>query len=146
MNKDQVPEITRLAIQWDEQKSTKKDIKYKKVWKIIERKEGQVNKEQVQEIVVSDIVVKDESTDRKKEVRAKRDNESTNEDDDESTNEDDDEYTSEQELFWAIRLRDSQVIWILDRGSLCDSYDRPKNHPSSSLQSLRRHIQSNQLA
>jgi hypothetical protein len=43
--------------------------------------------------------VKDESTDRKKEVRALRDNESTNEDDDESTNEDDDEYTSEQELF-----------------------------------------------
>jgi hypothetical protein len=32
--------------------------------------------------------VKDESTDRKKEVRAQRD--------DESTNEDDDEYTSEQ--------------------------------------------------
>jgi hypothetical protein len=42
--------------------------------------------------------VKDESIDRKKEVRAQRDNESTNEDD-ESTNEDDDEYTSEQELF-----------------------------------------------
>jgi hypothetical protein len=53
-----------------------------------------VNKEQVQEIVLSDIVVKDESTDRKKEVRAQRDNKSTNEDDDESTNEDDDEYTS----------------------------------------------------
>jgi hypothetical protein len=35
--------------------------------------------------------VKDESTDRKKEVRAQRD--------DESTNEDDDEYTSKQELF-----------------------------------------------
>jgi hypothetical protein len=34
--------------------------------------------------------VKDESTDRKKEFRAQRDNE--------STNEDDDEYTSEQEL------------------------------------------------
>jgi hypothetical protein len=34
--------------------------------------------------------VKDESTNRNKEVRAQRDNE--------STNEDDDEYTSEQEL------------------------------------------------
>jgi hypothetical protein len=56
-----------------------------------ERKEGQVNKEQVQEIVLSGMVVKDESIDRKKEVRAQRD--------DESTNEDDDEYTSEQELF-----------------------------------------------
>jgi hypothetical protein len=35
--------------------------------------------------------VKDESTYRKKEIRAERDNE--------STNEDDDEYTSKQELF-----------------------------------------------
>jgi hypothetical protein len=35
--------------------------------------------------------VKDESTDRNKEFRAQRD--------DESTNEDDDEYTSEKELF-----------------------------------------------
>jgi hypothetical protein len=35
--------------------------------------------------------VKDESTDKKKEVRSHRDNE--------STNEDDDEYTSEKELF-----------------------------------------------
>jgi hypothetical protein len=101
VNKDQVPEIARLAIKRDEENSTekKKDVRYRKVWKITERKEGQVNKEQVQEIVLSGIVVKDESTDRKKEVRAQRDNESTNEDDDESTNEDDDEYTSEQELF-----------------------------------------------
>jgi hypothetical protein len=68
-----------------------KDVRYRKVWKITERKEGQVNKEQVQEIVLSCIVVKDESTNRKKEVRAERD--------DESTNEDDDEYTSEKELF-----------------------------------------------
>jgi hypothetical protein len=75
-----------------------KDVRYIKVWKITERKEGQVNKEHVQEIVLSGIVVKDESTDRKKEVRAQRDNES-HEDDDESTNEDDDEYTSEKELF-----------------------------------------------
>ena len=59
--------------------------------KITERKEGRVNKEHVQEIVLSGIGVKDESTDRKKEVRAQRDNE--------STNEDDDEYTSEKELF-----------------------------------------------
>ena len=35
--------------------------------------------------------MKDESKDRKKEVRAQRDNESTNEDDDGSTNEDDDD-------------------------------------------------------
>jgi hypothetical protein len=101
VNKDQVPEIARLAIKRDEENSTekRKDVRYRKVWKITERKEGQVNKEHVQEIVLSGTVVKDESTNRKKEVRAQRDNESTNEDDDESTNEDDDEYTSEQELF-----------------------------------------------
>jgi hypothetical protein len=92
VNKDQVPEIARLTIKRDEENSTEKR-------KITKRKEEQVNKEQVQEIVLSDIVVKDESIDRKKEVRAQRDNKSTNEDDDESTNEDDDEYTSEQELF-----------------------------------------------
>ena len=62
-----------------------------KVWKINERKEGRVNKEQVQEIVLLGIIVKDESKNRKKEVRAQRDNE--------STNEDDDDYTLEQELF-----------------------------------------------
>jgi hypothetical protein len=101
VNKYQVPEITRLTIKLDEENSTEKknDVRYIKVWKITERKEGQVNKEHVQEIVLLGIVVKDESTDRKKEVRAQRDNESTNEDDDESTNEDDDEYTSEEELF-----------------------------------------------
>jgi hypothetical protein len=44
----------------------KKDVGYRKVWKINERKEGQVNKEQVQEIVLSGIVVKDESIDRNK--------------------------------------------------------------------------------
>jgi hypothetical protein len=43
--------------------------------------------------------VKYESIDRKKEIRAQRDNKSTNEDDVESTNENDDEYTSEKELF-----------------------------------------------
>jgi hypothetical protein len=68
-----------------------KDVRYIKVWKISERKEGHVNKEQFQEIVPLGIVVKDESTNRKKEVRAQTDNQ--------STNEDDDEYTSEQELF-----------------------------------------------
>jgi hypothetical protein len=47
-----------------------KDVGYKKVWKITERKEGQVNKEHVQEIVLSCILVKDESTYRKKEVKA----------------------------------------------------------------------------
>jgi hypothetical protein len=93
VNKDQVPEIARLTIKRDEENSTekRKDVRYRKVWKITERKEGQVNKEQVHEIVLLDIVVKYESTDRKKEVRAERDHK--------STNEDDDEYTSEQELF-----------------------------------------------
>jgi hypothetical protein len=77
-----------LIIKQDEKNSTekRKDVRYRKVWKITKRKEGQVNKEQVQEIVLSDIVVKYESTDRMKEVRSQRDNESTNEDDDESTN------------------------------------------------------------
>jgi hypothetical protein len=71
VNKDQVPEIATLAIKRDEENSIekRKDVKYRKVWKIAERKEGQVNKERVQEIVLSGIVVKDESTDRKKEVR-----------------------------------------------------------------------------
>jgi hypothetical protein len=93
VNKDQVPKITRLEIKRDEENSTekKKGVRYIKVWKITERKEGQVNKEQVQDIVLSRIVVKDESTDRKKEVRDQRD--------DESTNENDDEYKLEQELF-----------------------------------------------
>jgi hypothetical protein len=70
VNKDQVPEMARLEIKRDEDKSIKKkeDVRYRKVWKRNERKEGQVNKEQVQEIVLSGIVVKDESTDRKKEV------------------------------------------------------------------------------
>jgi hypothetical protein len=101
VRKDQVPEISRLAIKQDEENSTKKrkDVRYRKVWKITKRKDGQINKEHVQEIVLSGVVVKDESIDRMKEVRAQRDNESTNEDDDESTNEDDDEYTSDQELF-----------------------------------------------
>jgi hypothetical protein len=101
VNKYQVPEIARLTIKQDEENSTekRKDVRYRKAWKITERKERQVNKEHVQEIVLSDIVVKYESIDRKKEVRAERDNKSTNKDDDESTNEDDDEYTSEQELF-----------------------------------------------
>jgi hypothetical protein len=101
MNKGQVPKIARLAINRDEENSTekKKDVKYRKVWKITEIKEGKVNKEQVQEIVLSGILVKYESIDRKKEVRVQRDNESIHEDDHESTNEDDDEYTSEHELF-----------------------------------------------
>jgi hypothetical protein len=96
VKKDQVPKIARLAIKRDEENSLekKKYVRYKKVFKITERKEGQVNKEQVQEIVLSGIVVKDESIDKKKEVKAQRDDEYTNEDDDESTNEDDDEYTS----------------------------------------------------
>ena len=40
VNKDQVPEIARLTIKRDEEKSTKKkkDGKYKNVWKINERK------------------------------------------------------------------------------------------------------------
>jgi hypothetical protein len=92
VKKYQVPKITILAIKRDEENSTekKKDVRYRKVWKITERKEGHVNNEHVQEIVLSGIVVKYESTDRKKEVRAHRD--------DESTNEDYDEYKSEQEF------------------------------------------------
>jgi hypothetical protein len=87
VNKDQVLEIARLTIKQDEENSTekRKDVRYRKVWKITKRKEGWVNKEQVQEIVLSYVVVKYESTYRKKEVTAQRDNKSTNEDDDEST-------------------------------------------------------------
>jgi hypothetical protein len=90
VNKDQVLEIARLTVKQDEENSTekRKDARYRKVWKITERKEGHVNEEQVQEIVLSCIVVKYESTDRNKEVRAQRDGESTNE------HEDEDEYTS----------------------------------------------------
>jgi hypothetical protein len=89
VSKDQVLQIARLEIKRDEENSTykKKDVICRNVWKITERKEGHVNKELVQEIVLSGIVVKDDSTYKKKEVRAHRD--------DESTNEDDDEYTSE---------------------------------------------------
>jgi hypothetical protein len=92
------PRDAKLAIKRDEENyiEKKKDVRYINVWKITERKEGHVNKEQVQEIVLSGIVVKDESRDKKKKLRAQRDDESTNEDDDESTNENDDEYTSEQ--------------------------------------------------
>jgi hypothetical protein len=52
VNKDQVPEIVRLTIKRNEENSTekKKDVIYKKVWKITKRKEGQVNKKHVQDI------------------------------------------------------------------------------------------------
>jgi hypothetical protein len=68
VNKDQVPEIAILEIKRDEENSIEKnkDVRYRKVWKITERKEGWVNKDHVQEIVLSGIVVKDESTHRKK--------------------------------------------------------------------------------
>jgi hypothetical protein len=68
VNKDQFPEIIRLAIKQDEENFIEKtkDVRYRKVWKTTGRKEGQVNKEQVQEIVLSGIVVKDESIDVKK--------------------------------------------------------------------------------
>jgi hypothetical protein len=77
VNKDQVQEIARLEIKQDEENSTEKnkDVR-KKVWKITKRKEWKLNKEHVQVTVLSGIV-----------VRARRN--------DESTNEDDDEYTSE---------------------------------------------------
>jgi hypothetical protein len=41
VNKDQVTEITTLEIKQDEENSTekKKDFRYRKVWKITERKE-----------------------------------------------------------------------------------------------------------
>jgi hypothetical protein len=47
VNKDQVPEIARLEIKRDEENSTKKkkDVRYRRVWKITARKEGHVNKE-----------------------------------------------------------------------------------------------------
>jgi hypothetical protein len=50
VNKYQVLEITKLEIKRDEENSTekKKDARYIKFWKITERKERQVNKEQVQ--------------------------------------------------------------------------------------------------
>jgi hypothetical protein len=46
VNKDQVPEIARLEIIQDEDKSTEKkeDVRYIKVWRRNERKEGHVNK------------------------------------------------------------------------------------------------------
>jgi hypothetical protein len=83
VNKDQILEITRLERKRDEENSTekKKDVRYKKVSKINERKEAQINKEQAQEIVLSCIVLKDESIDIKKEVRSQRNDEYTNEDD-----------------------------------------------------------------
>jgi len=70
VNKDQVPDIARLTIKRDEENyvEKRKYVRYRKVWKLTERKEGRVNKEQVQKIVLSDIIVKDESTNRKKEV------------------------------------------------------------------------------
>jgi hypothetical protein len=63
VNKEQVPKIIEFVVAW-------------------ERKEEQVNKEYVQEIVLLQIVVQDESTKRKKEVRVHKDLESTNDDDD----------------------------------------------------------------
>jgi hypothetical protein len=53
VKKDQVPKIVRLAIKQDEENSIEKNknARYIKVWKMTKRKEGQVNKEQVQEIV-----------------------------------------------------------------------------------------------
>jgi hypothetical protein len=46
VNKEQVPEIARLAIKRDEENSIEKRkyVRYRKVWKINERKEGRVNK------------------------------------------------------------------------------------------------------
>jgi hypothetical protein len=42
VNKDQVQEIARLAIKQDEENSTEKNkyVRYRKVWKTTERKEG----------------------------------------------------------------------------------------------------------
>jgi hypothetical protein len=47
VNKDHVPKIAKLEIKRDEENSieNKKDVRYINVWKINERKEGQVNKE-----------------------------------------------------------------------------------------------------
>jgi hypothetical protein len=61
VNRYQVPKISILAIKRDEENSKEKnkDVIYRKVWKTTEIKEGHVNKERVQEIVLSGIVVKD---------------------------------------------------------------------------------------
>jgi hypothetical protein len=42
VNKDQVPEITRLVIKRDEENyiEKNKDVRYRKVWKTTRRKEG----------------------------------------------------------------------------------------------------------
>jgi hypothetical protein len=63
-----------LEIIRDEDKYTEKkeDVRYRKVWRINERKEGQVNKEQVQEIVLSGIIEKDQSIGRKGEVKVQK--------------------------------------------------------------------------
>jgi hypothetical protein len=46
-----------------------------------------VNKEQVQEIVLSIIIEKDQSTSRKREVKVERDDNSTDKEEDDSTSE-----------------------------------------------------------
>jgi len=58
-----------------------------------------VNKEQVQEIVLSGIVVRDQSTVKKEEVRVQKNDKSTNEEEDYSA--------SEWVFFWAIWVGDS---------------------------------------
>jgi hypothetical protein len=68
-----------LAIIRDEDKYKKKkeDVIYKKVWRINERKQGQVNKEQVQEIMILGIIDQEQSRGRKGEFKFQRDDDST---------------------------------------------------------------------
>jgi len=67
VNKDRVSQIIRSKIIQDEDKTTNKneDARYRKVWRINERKEEQLNKEHVQEIVLLGIIGRDQSTGRK---------------------------------------------------------------------------------
>jgi hypothetical protein len=63
VNKEQDPEITEFAV-------------------VQKKKKKRVNKEKVQEIVLSRIVVQDQSMGRKEEVKVQRDDESTDEEED----------------------------------------------------------------
>jgi HJR/Mrr/RecB family endonuclease len=84
VKKYQVLEIAILEIKRYEDKSTKKkeDVRYKNIQKLNEIKEVQLNKDQVQEIVISGIIEQDQSTGRKGEVKVHRNNDSTDEEED----------------------------------------------------------------
>jgi hypothetical protein len=98
--------VSRLAIAQGKERSTgkKEDVKYKKIWRRSVKQEEQVNKgqvpeitgfvvaheekeRQVKDIMLSGIIERDQSTDRKAVVRVQRDDESINKDVDDSTSE-----------------------------------------------------------